>query len=156
MSNNESVRVERNIQVFSKFNIEKPRVLSSMRTRSLITIQIPTSGRLVKRLIDANAPRGENGKLRCALCEVTMPSAQVAQTHFSGKKHQKKLEAIKMAEETEEEIFHDSPCDVLVPGKEEEEEEEEEETEEEIFQDLPCDVLVPGKEEEEEEEAMQE
>jgi len=72
--------------------------------------------RLVKRLIDANAPRGENGKLRCVLCHVTMPSPQVAQTHFSGKKHQKKLEALKMVEETTEEIFHDTPCDITQPG----------------------------------------
>ena len=46
-----------------------------------------------------------------------MPSPQVAQTHFSGKKHQKKLEGLKIAEETKEEIFHDTPCDITQPGK---------------------------------------
>lgn len=75
------------------------------------------AGRLVKRLIDANAPRGANGKLRCNLCSVTMPSPQVAQTHFSGKKHQRKLEALKTAEETMQEVLTDTPLDVTAPGK---------------------------------------
>ena len=72
---------------------------------------------MVKRVIDANAPRGENGKLRCVLCDVTMPSPQVAQTHFNGKKHQKKLAALKAAEETPDEILEDSVCDVTRPGE---------------------------------------
>ena len=71
----------------------------------------------MKRVIDANAPRGDNGKLRCVLCQVTMPSPQVAQTHFSGKKHQKKLAALKTAEQTQEEILNDSVCDLTSPGR---------------------------------------
>jgi len=72
--------------------------------------------RLVKRVIEANAPRGENGKLRCVLCEVTMPSPQVAQTHFNGKKHQKKLAALKATEITRDEMLNDSVCDLTLPG----------------------------------------
>ena len=71
----------------------------------------------MKRVIDANAPRGDNGKLRCVLCQVTMPSPQVAQTHFNGKKHQKKLAALKTAEQTQEEILIDSVCDLTSPGR---------------------------------------
>merc|ERR1712142_1254607 len=71
---------------------------------------------LVKRVIEANAPRGENGKLRCVLCGVTMPSPQVAQTHFNGKKHQKKLAALKAASQTQEEILNDPVCDITSPG----------------------------------------
>ena len=70
----------------------------------------------MKRVIEANAPRGENGKLRCVLCGVTMPSPQVAQTHFNGKKHQKKLAALKAASQTQEEILNDPVCDITSPG----------------------------------------
>jgi len=67
--------------------------------------------KLVKRIIDANAPRGENGKLYCTLCDVSMPSPQVAQTHFGGKKHLKKLGALKQTE-----VMGVDVVDVTAPG----------------------------------------
>ena len=120
ISNSNSIKRDLSKKNYNNSIMNK--ILTQIQSRSfpvVISFALFNSrlGRLVKRVIEANSPRGENGKLRCVLCQVTMPSPQVAQTHFNGKKHQKKLAALKTAEPTQEEMLHESVCDLTSPGK---------------------------------------